>query len=107
MSGPARAWIAAHIKARSVQRRARRLASSGCGIDVIYPQENKKIFVEMEMRRAIISEFTMGMFPGPQEFSDSQSRHRGDVAGCDGRRGRAYFVPPITARLAMSLARIS
>jgi DNA processing protein len=65
----------------------------GCGIDVIYPKENKRIFAEMEMRGAIISEFTMGTFPGPQEFSDSQSRHRGDVAGCDGRRRRATFRP--------------
>jgi DNA processing protein len=35
----------------------------GCGIDVIYPKENKEIFAEMETRGAIISEFTMGTFP--------------------------------------------
>src|SRR5271168_3998311 len=40
----------------------------GCGIDVIYPKENKKIFAEMEKRGAIISEFAMGTFPGPQNF---------------------------------------
>jgi DNA processing protein len=40
----------------------------GCGIGLIYPNENKKIFAEMETRGAITSEFTMGTFPGPQNF---------------------------------------
>ena len=31
----------------------------GCGIDVIYPKGNKRIFAEMETHGAIISEFTM------------------------------------------------
>jgi predicted Rossmann fold nucleotide-binding protein DprA/Smf involved in DNA uptake len=35
---------------------------------VIYPKEKKKIFAEMERRGAIISEFAMGTFPGPQNF---------------------------------------
>jgi DNA processing protein len=59
-------------------------------MDVIYPKENKKIFAEMEMRGVIISEFTMGTFPGPN-FPIRNQRHRGDVAGCDGRRRRAIF----------------
>lgn len=40
----------------------------GCGIDVIYPKGNQKIFAEMEKRGAIISEFVMGTFPRPQNF---------------------------------------
>ncbi|MGH9564267.1 MAG: DNA-processing protein DprA, partial [Terracidiphilus sp.] len=40
----------------------------GCGIDVVYPKENKKIFEEMEQRGAIISEFPLGTFPAPQNF---------------------------------------
>jgi DNA processing protein len=40
----------------------------GCGIDVIYPKENKKIFAEIEQKGAIISGFPMGTFPAPQNF---------------------------------------
>src|SRR6204780_4100131 len=40
----------------------------GCGIDVVYPKENKKIFEEMTQRGAIITEFPMGTFPAPQNF---------------------------------------
>ena len=39
-----------------------------CGIDVIYPQANKKIFANMEQPGAIISEFAMGTFPGLKNF---------------------------------------
>ena len=38
----------------------------GCGIDVVYPKENKKIFEEIEQRGAIISEFPLGTFPAPR-----------------------------------------
>jgi DNA recombination-mediator protein A len=40
----------------------------GCGIDVVYPKENKKVFEEIERRGAIISEFPMGTFPAPKNF---------------------------------------
>jgi len=40
----------------------------GCGIDVVYPKENKKIFEEIEQRGVLISEFPMGTFPAPQNF---------------------------------------
>src|SRR5271163_4709981 len=40
----------------------------GCGIDVVYPKENKKIFAEIQERGAIVSEFPMGTFPAPQNF---------------------------------------
>ena len=39
------------------------IAVLGCGIDVVYPKENKKLFEEIEKRGAIISEFVMGTFP--------------------------------------------
>jgi hypothetical protein len=35
----------------------------GCGIDVVYPKENKKVFAEIEERGALISEFPLGTFP--------------------------------------------
>ncbi len=36
----------------------------GCGIDIVYPKENKKLFAETTTRGAIISELGMGTFPG-------------------------------------------
>jgi predicted Rossmann fold nucleotide-binding protein DprA/Smf involved in DNA uptake len=38
---------------------------------VIYPEENKKIFAEMETRGAIISEFAMGL-PRPAKLPDPE-----------------------------------
>jgi DNA processing protein len=72
----------------------------GCGIDVIYPKENKKIFAEMETRGAIISEFTMGTFPGPQNFSIRNRVIAGMSLGV-GVEGAQYCGSLITARLAM------
>jgi DNA processing protein len=40
----------------------------GCGIDVVYPKENRKIFAEIEKRGAILSEFPMGAPPKPENF---------------------------------------
>jgi DNA processing protein len=40
----------------------------GCGIDVVYPEKNKKIAEEITRRGAIITEFSLGTFPLPQNF---------------------------------------
>ena len=40
----------------------------GCGIDVVYPKENRKLFQEVENHGAIISEFPMGTHPAPENF---------------------------------------
>ena len=40
----------------------------GCGIDVIYPKENRKLFAEVEKRGAIVSEFPLGTHPAPENF---------------------------------------
>ena len=44
------------------------VAVLGCGIDVVYPKENKKLFAEIEQRGVLISEFPMATFPAPQNF---------------------------------------
>lgn len=41
----------------------------GCCIDVVYPKENKKIFEQITQRGAIITEFPVGTFPAPRNFS--------------------------------------
>ena len=69
-SGLAAALIPVRIKgdAQSADAAAT-IGVLGCGIDVIYPKENKKISAENEKRAArFMSEFPMGTFPGPQNF---------------------------------------
>jgi DNA processing protein len=77
----------------------------GCGIDVIYPKENKKIFAEMEKRGAIISEFAMGTFPGPQNFPIRNRIISGISVGVVVVEGAQYSGSLITARLAMEFGR--
>lgn len=40
----------------------------GCGIDVVYPRENGKLFKQVEENGCIISEFPFGMKPLPVNF---------------------------------------
>ncbi|HVB58015.1 MAG TPA: DNA-processing protein DprA [Candidatus Acidoferrales bacterium] len=77
----------------------------GCGIDVVYPKENKKIFVEMEQRGAIISEFPMGTFPAPQNFPIRNRLIAGMALGVVVVEGAQYSGSLITARLAMEFGR--
>jgi DNA processing protein len=77
----------------------------GCGIDVIYPKENKKIFEEMEKRGAIISEFPMGTFPAPQNFPIRNRIIAGMALGVVIVEGAQYSGSLITARLAMEFGR--
>ncbi len=77
----------------------------GCGIDVVYPKENKKIFGEMEQRGAIISEFAMGTFPGPQNFPIRNRIISGMSVGVVVVEGAQYSGSLITARLAMEFGR--
>ncbi len=40
----------------------------GCGIDVLYPPENRKLFEEMAEKGALVSEFPMGTSPLAENF---------------------------------------
>jgi DNA processing protein len=77
----------------------------GCGIDVIYPKENKKIFAEMEQRGAIITEFAMGTFPGPQNLPIRNRVISGMSVGVVVVEGAQHSGSLITARLAMEFGR--
>ncbi|MGH9690171.1 MAG: DNA-processing protein DprA [Candidatus Acidiferrales bacterium] len=77
----------------------------GCGVDVVYPKENKKIFAEMEQRGAIISEFPMGTFPAPQNFPIRNRLIAGMALGVVVVEGAQYSGSLITARLAMEFGR--
>jgi DNA processing protein len=77
----------------------------GCGVDVIYPKENRKIFAEIEQRGAIISEFPMGAFPAPQNFPIRNRLIAGMARGVVVVEGAQYSGSLITARLAMESSR--
>ena len=77
----------------------------GCGIDVVYPKENKKIFEEIEQRGAIISEFPLGTFPAPQNFPIRNRIIAGMGHGVVVVEGAQYSGSLITARLAMEFGR--
>ncbi len=46
----------------------RTLAVLGCGVDICYPKENKKIYEKILERGAVISEYSLGTEPRPQYF---------------------------------------
>jgi len=77
----------------------------GCGIDVVYPKENKKIFDEIEQRGALISEFPIGTFPAPQNFPIRNRVIAGMGLGVIVVEGAQYSGSLITARLAMEFGR--
>lgn len=77
----------------------------GCGIDVVYPKENKKIFEEMEQRGAVVSEFPLGTFPAPQNFPIRNRIIAGMSLGVVVVEGAQYSGSLITARLAMEFGR--
>jgi DNA processing protein len=71
----------------------------------LIPRENKKIFAEMETCGAIISEFTMGTFPGLQNFPIRNRVIAGMSLGVVVVEGAQYSGSLITARLAMEFGR--
>ncbi|MGD0545025.1 MAG: DNA-processing protein DprA [Candidatus Acidiferrales bacterium] len=77
----------------------------GCGIDVVYPKENKKIFEEITQRGAVITEFPMGTFPAPQNFPIRNRIIAGMSLGVLVVEGAQYSGSLITARLAMEFGR--
>jgi len=77
----------------------------GCGVDVTYPKENRKIFAEIEERGAIISEFPLGTFPAPQNFPIRNRMIAGMARGVVMVEGAQYSGSLITARLAMECGR--
>jgi DNA processing protein len=77
----------------------------GCGVDVIYPKENRKLFGEVEKHGAIISEFPLGTHPAPENFPVRNRMVAGMTLGTVVIQGAQYSGSLITSRLAMEFGR--
>ena len=77
----------------------------GCGVDVVYPKENRKLYAEVEKLGAIVSEFPMGTYPAPENFPVRNRIVAGLVLGVIVTQGAQYSGSLITSRLAMEFGR--
>jgi len=73
----------------------------GCGADVVYPSENRKLAADLAVKGLIISEFPMGAVAFPQNFPIRNRIIAGMSVGVLVVEGAQYSGSAITARLAM------
>ena len=81
------------------------IAVLGCGVDVVYPSENRKLAAELAARGLIISEFPMGAVAFPQNFPIRNRIVSGISVGVLVVEGAQYSGSAITAKLAIDQGR--
>lgn len=81
------------------------VAVLGCGVDVVYPQENRKLYSEIAAKGLIVSEFPMGSTAFPQNFPVRNRIISGISIGVLVVEGAQYSGSAITAKLAMDQGR--
>ena len=81
------------------------IAVLGCGVDIVYPSENKKLAAEIAAKGLIVSEFPMGATAFPQNFPLRNRVISGLSYGILVVEGAQYSGSAITARLAMDQGR--
>jgi DNA processing protein len=81
------------------------IAVFGCGVDVTYPAENRKLAVEIATRGLLISEFAMGAPAYPQNFPIRNRIIGGMSVGVLIVEGAEYSGSSITARMAIEYQR--
>jgi DNA processing protein len=81
------------------------MAVFGCGVDVVYPAENRKLAVTLAEKGLLLSEFPMGAPPYPQNFPIRNRIVSGMSVGVLVMEGAQYSGSAITARLAMDQQR--
>jgi DNA processing protein len=100
VSGMARGIdTAAHKATLSVEGTT--IAVLGCGVDIVYPSENRKLAAEIAAKGLIVSEFPMGATAFPQNFPIRNRIISGLSVGLLVTEGAQYSGSSITARLAM------
>lgn len=81
------------------------VAVFGCGVDVIYPAENRKLAERIAAQGLLVSEFAMGAPGYPQNFPVRNRIVSGLSAGVLVVEGAQYSGSAITARLAADQGR--
>ncbi len=81
------------------------VAVLGCGVDVVYPSENRKLAGEIADKGLIISEFPMGSVAFPQNFPIRNRIVSGLSVGLLVVEGAQYSGSAITAKLALDQGR--
>jgi DNA processing protein len=81
------------------------VAVLGCGVDVVYPTENRTLSIEIASKGLIVSEFPMGSVAFPQNFPIRNRIISGMSAGLLVVEGAQYSGSAITARLALDQGR--
>ncbi|MGQ9635264.1 MAG: DNA-processing protein DprA [Bryobacteraceae bacterium] len=81
------------------------IAVFGCGVDVVYPAENRKLAAEIADKGLLVSEFPMGAPAYPQNFPVRNRIISGLSAGVVVVEGAQYSGSAITAKLALDQGR--
>ncbi len=104
VSGMARGIDTAAHKA-ALAEQGDTVAVLGCGIDVLYPADNRKLYDDISRRGLLVSEFPMGAPAYPQNFPIRNRIVSGISAGVLIVEGAQHSGSAITARLAMDQGR--
>jgi DNA processing protein len=81
------------------------VAVLGCGVDVVYPAENRRLAAEIAEKGLVLSEFPMGSPAYPQNFPIRNRIISGMSSGVVVVEGAQYSGSAITAKLAMDQGR--
>ena len=81
------------------------VAVLGCGVDVVYPSENRKLAADLAVKGLLLSEFAMGSTAFPQNFPIRNRIISGMSSGVLVVEGAQYSGSAITAKLALDQGR--
>ncbi len=81
------------------------IAVFGCGVDLVYPAENRKLALEIAEKGLIVSEFPMGAPAYPQNFPIRNRIISGASVGVLVVEGAQYSGSAITAKMALDQQR--
>ncbi len=81
------------------------VAVFGCGVDLVYPAENRRLAAEIAEKGLLLSEFPMGSPAYPQNFPVRNRIISGMSAGVLVVEGAQYSGSAITAKLALEQGR--
>ena len=81
------------------------IAVLGCGVDIVYPSENRKLASDLAVKGLMVSEFPMGSTAFPQNVPIRNRIISGMSVGVLVVEGAQYSGSAITAKLAMDQGR--